>query len=446
MKFHYALVDDLLTWEEFEQRVEEKIEVCGDLVDSPTAAMMVVTELGRHHVKVAGLSGRSTLFSFFAKVIAKDEITEFQRQDDEKGIRTAILAGDETGTARLVLWDEKAAASYEVEPGDVLEVIGKHSGRSAQEITVLALRKAACEIICDASPGENAFSRPVRQSADLRLLALSTPRTFTRRDGTVGSYLEGVVGDVDRTARFICWAPAILGEISPPASLHAEGIIRTEENGSVEYRADEETVISLSHIEIPVVMVPLAEVSVSAYPVSCRGVIREAGAVREFLTRDGRSSCVRTLILDDGTTSVPLTLWGPEAERSIVPGEVVEVFHSAVRAGRNGGIELQIGRGAALVIQTPPPDEGCVVEGTIIAHRTSVLLDTGHDVFILEGLDPVPHGREVRVTGTRTGYRLRIETLDTLPLDPAPLEDLARSLRDGRIPSFPPAFPLDEGG
>ncbi len=41
MLFHYALVDDLITKEEFEQRVEKKIDECGDLVDEPTAAMMV---------------------------------------------------------------------------------------------------------------------------------------------------------------------------------------------------------------------------------------------------------------------------------------------------------------------------------------------------------------------------------------------------------------------
>ncbi len=44
--FHYALVDDLISQEEFERRVEEKIEECGDLLDEPTAAMLVVGALG----------------------------------------------------------------------------------------------------------------------------------------------------------------------------------------------------------------------------------------------------------------------------------------------------------------------------------------------------------------------------------------------------------------
>ena len=63
MLFHYALVDDLISKEEFEQRVETKIEECGDLIDEPTAAMLVIGELGRQHVKIRELSGKSSLFS-----------------------------------------------------------------------------------------------------------------------------------------------------------------------------------------------------------------------------------------------------------------------------------------------------------------------------------------------------------------------------------------------
>jgi replication factor A1 len=95
--FHYALVDDLISQEEFERRVEEKIEECGDLLDEPTAAMLVVGALGRQHVKVKELSGKSSLFCFFAKVVDKTEPKEFDRKDGEKGwvatLLVAALAG-----------------------------------------------------------------------------------------------------------------------------------------------------------------------------------------------------------------------------------------------------------------------------------------------------------------------------------------------------------------
>ena len=65
MLFHYALVDDLISKEEFERRVETKIDECGDLVDEPTAAMLVIGELGRQHVKIRGLVRKIQPLFFF---------------------------------------------------------------------------------------------------------------------------------------------------------------------------------------------------------------------------------------------------------------------------------------------------------------------------------------------------------------------------------------------
>ena len=147
MQFHYALVDDLLSREEFERRVEEKIRDCGDLVDELTGAMLVVADLGRQHVKIHGLVAKSSLFSFFGKVIERSEPKEFDRADGEKGLVATILVGDETGETRLVLWDEKAMAAQEIEKDDVLEIIGK-PGKRPGDIMALAIRKATCEIEC----------------------------------------------------------------------------------------------------------------------------------------------------------------------------------------------------------------------------------------------------------------------------------------------------------
>ena len=110
MQFHYALVDDLLAREEFDQRVEDKIQECGDLVDETTAALLVVRDLGREHVKIKELASKASLFSFFGKVTAKSEPRQFDRSDGEKGLVATITAGDESGETRLVLWDEKAMA------------------------------------------------------------------------------------------------------------------------------------------------------------------------------------------------------------------------------------------------------------------------------------------------------------------------------------------------
>jgi len=47
VQFHYALVDDLISREEFERRAEAKMQDCGDLIDDVTAAMLVVQQQPR---------------------------------------------------------------------------------------------------------------------------------------------------------------------------------------------------------------------------------------------------------------------------------------------------------------------------------------------------------------------------------------------------------------
>jgi len=67
VKFHYRLVDDLLTEDEFERRVEEKVIESGDLLDEQTAAMLVVRDLGRAHIRIRDLTAVTSLACVLCK-------------------------------------------------------------------------------------------------------------------------------------------------------------------------------------------------------------------------------------------------------------------------------------------------------------------------------------------------------------------------------------------
>ncbi|HJK28353.1 MAG TPA: nucleic acid-binding protein, partial [Methanocorpusculum sp.] len=76
---HYALVSDLLTKEEFDERVEKKCEELGGAVDEICAAMLVVEELGRSHIKIGEIKDTATaLVSFFGKILEITPPREFR--------------------------------------------------------------------------------------------------------------------------------------------------------------------------------------------------------------------------------------------------------------------------------------------------------------------------------------------------------------------------------
>jgi replication factor A1 len=419
--FHYALVDDLISKEEFERRVDTKIEECGDLVDEPTAAMLVVGELGRQHVKIRELSGKSSLFSFFGKVIDKTEPHEFDRNDGEKGWVATLLLGDETGSVRIVLWDEKAGAAVEISIGDVLEIIGRSAGRGAKEIYALALRKATCEITCTIPAGGSGgglSSEPV--DLDVVILGIEPPRTFSRRDGTTAEMVEGVIGDDNGTARLVAWSPDLLADIAPGSAVHITAAKPNNRGEGRAYSLDEKSTVTVIDQQIGVPFTPIESVSDQGF-YSVQGTVKTVQEPRSFVSRDGSASWVRNLCISDGNDEIRVVLWGDKALAAIAPGDRLEIYHASAKAGRFGGIELGIGRGSILEVPKEVPEE-IVFSGTIIAGNGCIFIDNGKERFIVEG--EYPHGSDLRICCTRQGNRIIPQQVD--PIQRTPEEVMAR--------------------
>ena len=412
MLFHYALVDDLVTKEEFERRVEAKIEDCGDLVDEPTAAMMVVGELGREHVKIKGLLAKSSLFSFFGKVVDKTEPKEFDRADGEKGWVATLLLGDETGTTRVVLWDEKAGAALDTAVGDVLEVIGRHPGKSTHEIYALALRKAGCEITCTIPEGGGGLSTdPVE--LDAVLLGVEPPRTFTKRDGSTGEMAEAVIGDSEGTARLVAWVPELLAGLPAGTTVH---ITNAKPNNRVEgrnYSIDGKSRVIVTKTGVAVPFTLLHSVADQGI-YSVRGSVKQVQQPHSFTTRNGATSWVRNMLIHDTDDELRVVLWGETALIPISPGDLVEIYHATAKPGRFGGIELGVGRGSVFRVpkETVQP---IIFSGTIIAGPGCLFIDNGSERYLIEGT--FTHGSEVTVTGLLSGSRIIPEQVEQVVLD-----------------------------
>ena len=402
--FHYALVDDLITTEEFQLRVDAKIDECGDLVDEPTAAMMVIGELGRQHVKIKGLSGKSSLFSFFGKVVDKTEPKEFDRTDGEKGWVATLLLGDETGTTRVVLWDEKAGAAVDVAIGDVLEIIGRHPGKSTKEIYALALRLASCEISCSLpAQGSGAGSlsnNPV--DLDAIVISVNEPRSFTRKDGTTSEMVEAVIGDDKGSARLVAWTPEILCDIAPGTTVHISGAKPNNKSEGRDYSLDETSTVTVTDTVVSVPFTPLGSVSDQGI-YSVKGQVKQQQQPRTFTTRNGTASWVRNILISECGEELKIVLWGDFALVPLKTGDRVEAYHATARPGRFGGIELGVGRSSAFRV----PDEGAhsiIFTGTIIHGQGCTFIDNGTDRYLIEG--SFPHGTGLKVTGLLKGSRI----------------------------------------
>ncbi|MDD1706656.1 MAG: OB-fold nucleic acid binding domain-containing protein [Methanoregulaceae archaeon] len=430
MQFHYALVDDLISREEFERRLEEKMQECGDLLDEVTAAMVVVQELGRSHVKIGGLSGGSSLFSFFGKVISISPAKEFTRQDGDKGWVAHLILADETGQVRAVLWDEKAAAAAEIEPGDVLEIIGKHTSPQHRDIVVLALRKSPCEIDCGVAV-ESRFVPPERKEVTVKVLILEEPRTVTQRDGSIAELVEGCVFDGETTARMVAWEPGLLADIPEGATIWITGALEKYRNSGKEYVVDEQSSIAMMESELPFQFNRLDDVRTEG-TWSVEGTLLSLHPARAFFSRDGRQNHVRNLVITDGKTDLRIVIWGDRALIPLVPGDHLVLYNSTGRVGKQGGLELHIGGNGFIRVVVERKKVEVEMEGTVIITREGTFIDNGSERYLLSG--EYPHGHEIRVWGLLAGDRITPVSVEEREMDPVAILAKVIKLTDSPAP------------
>ena len=402
MSFHYALVDDLISREEYDRHVEETITASGDLLDEPTAAMLVVRDLGRNHVKVARIASGSTLSCFFGKVVSVSSPKEFTRADGTTGLVSHLLVGDETGQARVVLWDDRAMAVQEVAVGEVLEVIGKKGQAGAPEVHGLALRKADCDISCSMSPDDRFRPPEAVPELEVLVLSLAAPAAFTRRNGEQGERVEAVVATRDGTHRLVCWAPGLLEGTVPGQVLRIQGATRVTRERGEEYHLDRNGSVTPSDTAINVPVTSISGIS-EGQPLSVQGTVAQVRPARPFTTRQGETSWVRNLLLRDPTGTVAAVLWGDHARADLETGDVVTLHHVTARRGRNGSLEVHASRGSALVLPEAESRE-LELEGTVVPVAGGLCLDDGTTCYPLEG--DLPVGADIRLRGTLQRRRI----------------------------------------
>ena len=127
-----------LTEEEVGSRVDKKLALLSDLISKEGAAHIVANELGvklfpeysEKKLKISGLIPGLNFINIDAKVMALYEVKSFKNEKRE-GKVASLLIGDETGIARLVLWDTK-----------LIEIIEKSK---IKEKDTISIKNAYCK-------------------------------------------------------------------------------------------------------------------------------------------------------------------------------------------------------------------------------------------------------------------------------------------------------------
>ncbi|MDR2855884.1 MAG: hypothetical protein LBV40_07040 [Methanomicrobiales archaeon] len=409
VRYHYALVDDLISREEFDVKIEQKTEECGNLIDETAAALLVVRDLGRDHVPISKLYKKSSLFCFFGKILEINKPKEFDKQDGSKGMVSRMIVGDRTGHTTLVFWDEQAMALADTfSPGECVEVIGRH-GRNAKDIQPLNMRKTMVMIECSREPGE--MKAPQRHDIDMVLLAQSSVREYLRRDGTSGTMVTGLIGTKRGASRFVCFAPSLLDDLTIGSAARIDSVLEKEgDYQSIEFVIDDKCIV-YPLTEAPDIGFSSFDAVLPDSMVSVQGIITEVRPFKKFTRKDGTESYVRNIKvsdLSDSTKTLPVVLWDEAGRNAWFVGEHIEIFFALAKIGRGGDIEISLGKGGVVRPVCGECTESVDICGTILHTEDGCVLDNGVDLYLL--YSSYPTGSILSVKGAIHGARIFCES------------------------------------
>jgi replication factor A1 len=428
----YDSLDDDLTYEEFEEQVEQKVDEMNGLVDKDAAAVLIADGLSSGEVQdIDEIDAEMDEVRFFAKVLSIGDLNTFSRDDGPDGTVCNIDVGDETGQIRVALWDEMAEDAVDIlEVGDVLEV----DGTPKDGYTGLEVSASSVDVRDDVDIGIEALESyqvadlsPGLSGVTMKGLVLGTTpvNTFERNDGSEGQVANIIIGDQTGEVQITMWGDAAEAVENYRVKQSVEitnGDVQDGDNG-VEIHLNSPD--DITHIKEQIKYVPetvgIGDAQVGE-TVNLAGGVTYFGEEETFDRDDGSTGKVRNINLEDDTGSIRVSLWSDKADIDADVGDEILITDTEIQQGWEDEPEASTGYQSTVLItgrgsyevEDENKEEDDTEDESSEPDNTSKRIgeyDSGDDTETpSDGSDS--DSEEVQVTGTVLGVGEEI-TLDT---------------------------------
>jgi replication factor A1 len=361
----YKKLSQVISKEDFLQRVRKKVESMGGLCDEPMAAMLVANELGfsdvgRDSVKIENITADSGQVNFVAKVVSVFDTREFTRNDGTIGRVGNIIVGDETGKIKVTLWDNMAdlIKAEKIEAGQTFQISGYvKQGYSGVEVNignngVLAKSEEDIDVAVSSQKIKDVKDGMGDLNLTGKVLEISEIRTFQRKDDSSGKVGNLLLGDDTGTLRVTLWddKTEFLNQIEYGDTVELINAYARENafTQKIELQVGNRSVIRKSEkkIEYEEKFTQITDVRADMSDINVSGRVLDIGEIRTFEKKDGTTGRVGNLLLGDSTGKIRLTLWDEKTSflDEVDFDETIEVLHAYSRENAfNQQVELNLG-------------------------------------------------------------------------------------------------------
>lgn len=371
-------------------RVELSLGANGRLVRNP-AGVPELPELSERPLKVKEVEADMRSLDLAGIVKRKFPPREFKRNDGSVGKVASVVLADDTGNLRASFWDSAADAAESMQIDDVVLLrnayaragLGGRPELHAGRATEIEINPAGVEVVGPRTHlvklGELEANVDYIEAVG-RVVEVSDKREFTRSDGSKGRVASIVIGDESGSARVSLWQDQAdkvdqisvgdtvrLVDAYTTVGLFGQPELQLGRQGQIEINPGVE-LPQLAAIEATgrgEERLDIAKIDKDGVKVQVRGTViqvfhrrpifdvcpncgRSIQGAEASVTCEGCGKAITpehravvSLMLDDGTGSMRVALFGDAAERLL--GQSSQQIHEAIR-GRPDLGEFYSGR------------------------------------------------------------------------------------------------------
>lgn len=370
-----------LTEEAVKELIEQERAKAAGLLTEAAAAHLVANNLGINgagerieaKLKIGDLTAGLSDVSLTGRVLHVFPSRTFERDNNRKGKVLRLLIGDKTGSVVVVFWDDKAdhVEASKLKPGKIVRILHGYSRdrRGNVEVNIGNRGQLFMEpmdaVEEDFPKLESFFLTPADIHAEgpvnLQGVVMDSfpASTFNRQDGSEGKVGRLVLEEGGARINLVLWDDNVdeYGDLDKGTRIQViSGNVRTSNMGNPEVHVGWDTAIIVLEKGVkPDESVPfwtkIGDLNESMGSVNVAAQATQVGEEREFVRRDGTEGKVVSVLLEDDTGTVRLSLWDDDADRAgeISEGSIIVVENGYTRSGY-GGIDLNVGRSGRIHI------------------------------------------------------------------------------------------------
>lgn len=369
------LVKPNLTKEAIVKLIEDERVKAAGLLTEEAAAHLVAANLGINgagekidaKLRIGDLTSGLSDVNLTGRVVHIFPSRTFDRDNQRKGKVLRMILGDKTGTVNLVFWDEKAdfVEASKLKPGKIVRLLHGYSRERRGNIEVNVSNRGQLymeplDAIEEDFPDIEAyFITPagVFGSGRVHLKGVvmdSYPVSiFQRQDGSEGKVSRLVLEEGGARINLVLWDDKVdeYGDIEKGTLIRViSGNTRQGNTGNPEIHVSWDTAIQIIERGVkPIEPVPfwtkIGDLKEGMGNVNVAAIAINVDEPREFIRRDGTPGKVISVLLEDDTGTIRLSLWDDDVNRALKLSDssVVVVENGYTRFGY-GAVDLNVGR------------------------------------------------------------------------------------------------------